>query len=204
MDTQILDIAHISFLELIRAMIQQTGPANTKGALIRLAVQTGDKVPMVDFQSMEAFVETFREGTNPIIQVEGRAKYEGNGLFGLPVCPFAASISAYGSILGKLPDNYAQVVEEYNKDTATTEALKVGSGSGVSPFCSVHQPMRSKVAGKITIGGKPIEVLQLGCKSGKGVKAIAERWIAEGGWTRDEVERILDSNMCCYGIKTGS
>lgn len=61
--------------------------------------------------------------------------------------------------------------------------------------------MRASTAKRITIVGRPIVVRQLGCKSASGQKAVADRWIAEGSWSKERVERALDDNMCCYGIK---
>jgi len=61
--------------------------------------------------------------------------------------------------------------------------------------------MRSAIAERITIGGKKIRVIQLGCKSGAGKKGFAEKWLAESGVSRDVVDKILDTNMCCYSMQ---
>src|SRR5512140_1477569 len=81
------------------------------------------------------------------------------------------------------------------------DQFRVGEGAGVSPFCSVHQPMRSAIAEKITIGGKKIIVYQLGCKSGGGKKGFADKWIAAAGADKAVVDKILDNHMCCYSLK---
>jgi hypothetical protein len=200
-ETKILDIAHISFLDVIRASITQVGAAATKGMLIRNAINAAERIPAVDFESLDAFVASIESADNPITQVEGKAVYKGNGLFGLPACPFATSISDYKSVYGGLPDEYHQITEDFNKKGTVTDKYKVGSGAGVSPFCAVHQPLRSALKGRITIKGKPITIFQLGCKSGTGDKGFAEEWIKETGFTEQEVSAVLDDNMCCYAIK---
>lgn len=204
MEDKILDIAHISFLEMIRAMNEQVGPASTKGTLLRIAVKAGGKLAPADFPSLDAFVNAAGDVTNPVTKIEGKAVHVGDGVFGLPHCPFAASISNFKSVFGSLPETFVQVTNEYNKPTPITDELRVGNGAGVSPFCSVHQPMRAAAGKQITIGGKPIVIYQLGCKSGSGAKGFAERWIAEFGCPKDVVDKVLDTNMCCYGVKVAA
>lgn len=198
---QILDIAHISFLDMIRSTIAQTGPAATKGTLMRNTLTTADRFEPTDFPTLDDFVASIEDVSNPITSVEGKAVHFGNGLFGLPACPFATSISNYKSIFSALPEGYNELTEEYNKPNAMTEKYKVGSGAGVSPFCAVHQPLRSALADKITIGGKSVKIYQLGCKSGSGKSGLAENWISEVGLSPEEVTKVLETNMCCYQIK---
>ena len=198
---KILDIAHVSFLDIIRASIVQLGAAATKGMLIRNAVAAAEKIPEVSFDTLEEFVSSIDTADNPVTRVEGKAVHYGNGLFGLPTCPFASSIGDYKSVYGGLPDDYHKITQDFNKEGPVTGGLKVGHGAGVSPFCAVHQPLRSALKDRIRIGGKPISILQLGCKSGSGEKGLASQWIAETGFSEAEVEKILDENMCCYAIK---
>ncbi len=201
MEEQLIDIAHVGFLELIRSTIATTGAVSAKGTLMRFATKAGEQVSAIDFASIDEFIEAIGTVQNPIAQVEGKAAHVGGGVFGLPRCPFAQSIASFKKLYGALPEVYGEVVIEYNKPGMAADALRVGNGSGVSPFCAVHQPMRASVAGRITIGGKPVTVYQLGCKAASGKKAMAERWIEEGGWSKEVVERTLDTNMCCYGVK---
>ncbi len=197
----ILDIAHISFLELIRNAIAQTGTAATKGNLIRNALAVGKRMKPAAFDSMEAFVASIESVENPITQVEGRAVYIGNGLFGLPKCPFGTSIKNYKSVFTDMPQEFSTISEEYNKPSPITDKHRIGEGAGVSPFCAVHQPLRSVLGGLITIGGKPISIYQLGCKSGAGDKGLAKKWIAETGHSEEEVSKVLDDHMCCYAVQ---
>ncbi len=198
MTEALLDISHISFLDMINGLIAQNGPASAKGSLIRNALTAAERIPGMDFADFEDFVAAIDDGTNPITMVEGKAVHQSGGVFGLPACPFAGSIKNYTQVYDKLPDGYVSFTEEFNKTGVATNSYRVGEGAGVSPFCAVHQPLRSALGRKITIGGKQIQVYQLGCKSGAGKKGFAEKWIKETGVSRDLVDKVLDDNMCCY------
>ncbi|MEN8134992.1 MAG: hypothetical protein ABFS18_05580 [Thermodesulfobacteriota bacterium] len=198
---KVLDIAHISFLDMIKVMITMSGAAAAKGTLIRNAISTAEKISEVDYPSFDEFLAAIENSTNPITQVEGKATHQGEFVFGLENCPFAPSIGNYTEVFEKLPDGYADFTEEFNKPSKVTDTFRVGEGAGVSPFCSVHQPMRSAIAERIKIGGKKIKVYQLGCKAGSGKKGFAEKWLVETGITQDVVDKVLDNHMCCYYVK---
>jgi hypothetical protein len=200
-NTGIIDISQIAFLDMLREMIAMAGPAVTKGTLIRLATKAGKQLKAVAFDSWNEFLAAVETATNPIAVAEGPATHYGNGLFGLKACPFAGAISNYKNTFGALPETYASVTSEFNKPGPGTDSIRVGNGAGVSPFCSVHQPMRATAARQITVGGKPLEAQQLGCKSAAGSLGIAKRWIEEGGWSEDAVRKVLENNMCCYAVK---
>lgn len=197
----VVDIAHISFLEMIKVLIELGGPANAKGALVRNALNTADKIEAKEYADFDEFLESMDDVSNPITMIEGKAVHVGDYVFGLPACPFAASITNYLDIFTELPASYSDFTTEFNKSTQVNRKYHVGEGAGVSPFCAVHQPLRSAFAEKITIGGKKIAIYQLGCKSGSGVKGMAEEWIKETGVSRDLVDKVLETNMCCYQIK---
>ncbi len=196
-----VDIAHISFLDMIKVMITLGGAANAKGTLIRNALNTADKIKGVEYGSFADFLAGMEDASNPITMVEGKAKHIDNFVFGLPACPFASSIANYTRILGALPVSYADFTTEFNKSTQITRKYRVGEGAGVSPFCAVHQPLRSALGDKITIGGKQIAIYQLGCKAGSGKKGFADSWIEETGVAKELVDKVLDTNMCCYYLK---
>jgi len=196
-----VDIAHISFLDMIKLLITLSGPANAKGTLIRNALNTAEKIDATEYADFNAYLSAIEDSTNPITKIEGKAVHSGDFVFGLPACPFAASIKNYLSIFGALPESYADFTAEFNKTTQITNKYHVGEGAGVSPFCAVHQPLRSALGEKIKIGGKNITIYQLGCKSGSGVKGIADKWVEETGVSKDIVDKVLDNNMCCYYLK---
>ncbi len=200
-DGKILDIAHISFLDMIKIMITMSGAASAKGALIRNALKTAEKIKPVEYPSFDDYLAAIEDATNPIAMIEARATHHGNFVFGLKNCPFGPSIRNYVEVFEKLPEGFADFTAEFNKSSNVTDMYRVGEGAGVSPFCSVHQPMRSAFAEKITVGGKKIKVYQLGCKSGSGKKGFAEKWISESGVAKDVVDKILDDHMCCYSIR---
>jgi hypothetical protein len=200
-DENVLDIAHVSFLDMIKVMITLSGVASAKGTLIRNAIKTAERIAEVDYPTFQDYLAAIETAANPITMVEGRATHAGNFIFGLKLCPFAPSIRNYTKVFEKLPDGFADFTAEFNKPSAVTDQFRVGDGAGVSPFCSVHQPMRSAIGEKIRIGGKKIQITQLGCKSGSGKKGLAARWVAESGVAPEVVEKILDSHMCCYALR---
>jgi hypothetical protein len=198
---KVLDIAHISFLDMIKVMITMSGAAAAKGTLIRNAISTAERIREIDYPSFDDFLAAIENSTNPITQIEGKAAHQGEFIFGLENCPFAPSIGNYTEVFEKLPDGYADFTKEFNKPSNVTDKYRVGEGAGVSPFCSVHQPMRSAIAERIKIGGKKIKIYQLGCKAGSGKKGFAEKWLAETGISQGVVDKVLDNHMCCYYVK---
>lgn len=202
MEKKIIDISHVVFMELIRTVISNVGVAAAKGSLVRIAIQAADQVETVDFPSYKDFVSAIENLENPISCLEGKAEYLQNGLFGLPQCPFADLLGNYSSFYGECPKGFEKLSDEFNKQSNITKKLHVGSGAAVGPFCVFHQPMRSQAAAKITIGGQKIDIYQLGCKTSAGKKALADNLIEEfGNNSRDEVDKVLDKYMCCYGVK---
>ncbi len=197
---KILDIAHISFLDMIKVLIAQSGAANAKGVLIRNALNAANMIDEVEFDSLEEFIASIEGASNPIAQIEGRATHLGDSLFGLKFCPFAPSIANYREVFGSLPDGYSDITREFNKPSMVTTRYRIGEGAGVSPFCAVHQSLRSALGDKVKIGRKKVDIYQLGCRSGSGEKGIASRWLNEAGISRHTVEKALDDYMCCYFI----
>jgi hypothetical protein len=200
-EENILDIAHISFLDMIKIMITLSGAASAKGTLIRNALKTSEKIHEIDYATFEEYLAAIENASNPITMIEGKSTHQGNFVFGLQYCPFGPSIKNYNKVFEKLPDGFSDFTFEFNKPSNVTDQYRVGEGAGVSPFCSVHQPMRSAFADKIRIGGKKIQIYQLGCKSGSGKKGFADKWINAAGLSRDIVDKTLDNHMCCYYIK---
>jgi len=195
------DAGHFSFLELIRVLHATAGPAFAKGALVRTGMSAAANTPVIAFDTFDDFVASIEQAGNPISQFEGRARHYGDGLFGLPACPFAKSIQTYTGVTGGLPKEYKEVTDEMNKPSGITAKLRVGQGAAVSPFCAVHQPIRSELGKRIQIGGKELHVTQLGCKSGGGAKGFADPLIEEIGVARETVDKILEENMCCYHVR---
>lgn len=197
----LLDIAHLAFLEMIRDAIKTTGSPAAKGSLVRKAMSIADEVPEVEYASLDEWEKAVKAGEHPIAQVEGLSVRDGN-LFSLPACPFAPSIKTYKSLFNSMPSEYPNLVTEYNKPSKVTEQLRVGYGAGVSPFCAIHQPLRSAIATKrIKVGGKAVKVYQLGCKAGDGTKGLADENIKACGVTREKVSQMLDNAMCVYAVK---
>ncbi len=198
---KVVDISHVVFMELIRTIISTIGVPAAKGSLMRIAINAGEQSEEVEFASFDDFVAAIETLENPIACMEGKAESLGDGLFGLPKCPFASLLSNYTDFYGKAPQGFEAIADEFNKGNPMNKKLRIGSGAGVGPFCVFHQPMRSQAGANIKIGGKKINIFQLGCRTGSGKKAFANEFIEEYGCQYEIVDKALDTYMCCYGVK---
>lgn len=198
--TAILDIAHITLLETIRETVISMGGPATKGTLMRRAIRISEQLPEVEYENMDEWEEAVKAQKHPVTRIEGIAVRDGT-IFTLPQCPFASSINTFTELYEGLPDEYSTIVDEYNKPGKFTEDMMVGHGSGVSPFCALHQPFRSAAGGKIKVGGNDVQIIQLGCKSGTGKKVISTELCEIAGINPEVVEKHLDNGMCVYTVK---
>lgn len=194
------DAGHFAFLELIRVLNSLAGPGATKVSMFQLGTQAAAAVPEQAFATVEAFQQSIKDMDNPIAQFEGEARHYGDGVYGLPVCPFAGAIANYKRIKTDMPEEYKEITESLNQPSLMSEKLRIGQGAAVSPFCGVHQPIRSALGERIKIGGKRLRIYQLGCKSGSGVKGLAYPLIEQAKVNPQLVDKILDENMCCYCV----
>jgi len=197
----IFDLSHIVFMDLIRTLIKTIGVEPAKGHLIRIAINAGEQMQEVTYNSLDEFASSFENLSNPISKIEGQAVHVGNGIFGLKQCPFSPLVKTYAGFYGESPKNFIALTDEFNKESRINKEYHVGTGAAVGPFCVFHQPIRSAIAGRIKIGSKQLEVVQLGCKSGSGAKAFSDAMIALFGTTKDVVDKVLDSYVCCYGVR---
>ena len=198
------DAGHLSFLELIRVVSEVAGAPFAAGALVKTGMGIARKAEVMEFADFDAFLASVEASANSVAHFEGAARYYQNGVFGLPACPFASSVKTYQGFMGELPSEYAAVTENLNRPSPTAAKLRVGHGASVSPFCGVHQSIRSALAERISVGGKPLIVHQLGCKSGAGQRSVAEDFVAEVGVSVELVNAVLDENMCCYCARVAS
>ena len=53
---KILDIAHISFLDMIKIMITLSGAASAKGTLIRNSLKTAERIAEVNYASFQEYL----------------------------------------------------------------------------------------------------------------------------------------------------
>ena len=58
-----LDIAHISFLDMIKVIISMSGPAVAKGTLIRNALNTAGQINEVAYSSFDDFLAAIEDST---------------------------------------------------------------------------------------------------------------------------------------------
>jgi hypothetical protein len=198
------DAGHFSFLQIIKVLTEIAGPAFAQGALIKTGISAAKDVNVIEFATLEDFVSSAERLDNPISAFEGVAVHYGDAIFGLPQCPFAVSIKNYKAVMGELPQEYGEVTKRLNKSSGISEKFRIGEGAAVSPFCGVHQSIRSAYGKKVRIAGHHLNVYQLGCKSGGGKKGLAHRWLDHLQIEEKVVDRILDENMCCYCLRLES
>lgn len=196
-----LDIAHLSLIESIRDMIVNTGTPATKGNLIRSALAIANQIPETNYENMDAWEKALQDHTHPLCIIEQHLTREGN-IFILHKCPFAPAVVHYMHLTPKLPEEYSKVMDEFNKPSKITDDLNMGQGSAASPGCLLHQPMRAGIVKKIRVGGKKVEVVQLGCKLMGDQIAVIKDPGRVPGMTREKVAQYLKDAFCVYAIKT--
>lgn len=199
--TKLVDLSHIVFLDLLHNVVDTAGPKVAKGNLMRIAMNAAHHLEQIDYPSFEAFIEASQNGDSPLARMEGAAVHLGEGVFGLKACPFGQLAGNYREFFEKDASGFEELTREFNSGSRITRECRVGLGAGVGPFCIFHQPMRSQAENKITIGGRPIEIYQLACKSGVGAVGYADALIEEFGSEKFVVEKAMKEYMCCYGVK---
>lgn len=198
---QLVDLSHIVFLDLLHNVVDTAGLKVAKGNLMRIALNASNHLEQTDYSSLEEFIAACDSGDTPLAKMEGAAVHLGDGVFGLKACPFGQLSKNYKEFFDKEASGFTELTEEFNSGSKITRDHRVGLGAGVGPFCIFHQPMRSQAQTKITIGGKPIEIYQLACKSTDGSEGYADALIEEFGCDRAVVEAAMKDYMCCYGVK---
>ena len=201
MSEQQRESSHSSFLAILAALHQTAGASFVKSALIKTGISAARVLPEREFATIEEFIQSIDQLDNPIAQLEGSARHYGNGLFGLPECPFASAMKAQASTGGATGDPFRDITDEMNKPSLLGDELRVGRGAVVSPFCAVHQPIRSAIGERIRVAGRSLSIYQLGCRSPGGSPGLADHWIALTGFDRKLVEQVLVENTCCYCIR---
>ncbi len=199
--TVAIDISHLIFIDLIRNIVETAGTKVAKGNLMRIALNAGSKSGKKDFSTFADFILAIEAGDNPLSRLEGRAVHLGGGLFGLRKCPFSQLVTDYHDYFSTELIGFEQLTDEFNAVSKTAGDYKVGLGAGVGPFCIFHQPMRSQAGGNLSIGGQPLEIFQLACRSASGKTGYAETLIGEFGCAKADVEKAMEAYMCCYGIR---
>ena len=198
--TTIQDITHLALNAALIDAITGMGGIATKGSLMRQAIKIAERIPEVNYTDFGACEAAFNSQNHPISKFEGVPIRDGS-IFILPQCMFAQTINTYLEFNEKLPDEFTKVVKEYNKPNRLTKELMIGQGTGVSPFCVLHQTLRSASGKKVRIDNDQVQVIQLGCKSVDGEKSISDELCWSAGVNRETVDKHLDNGMCVYMIK---
>ncbi len=192
------DPLHVVKLAMMEVMenSKDKSPEEIQLQLLERAVRVAKMVPSVNYKDLNEWELAVRERRNPLYKIEGESIRIHGNIFYLPKCPFAHFKNTFPR------EVVLKLLEEFNKSSKITEELKVGAGSGVGPFCPIHQPLRAIVGRKIKVGNKNVMIYQLGCKSAvTGKKNISKRLVDEFGIDEDTIDKLLDRGMCVYGVK---
>lgn len=184
-------ISALCFIEGTERIIRISGVEVAKGWLCDIGINLGEKMcRREEFSSFSEFIKRVKEGQTNIAKINGPIQVK-EGIFLLKVCPFAAAIKFYRNRIKKFAKEYKEIVDSYNR-----------SGGAITPFCLVHQPFR-KYAGKtILMDGKPLEILQLACKSVINKKVFyAEKNLNKLKISKKKIKRLLKDYYCAYYIK---
>jgi hypothetical protein len=163
------------FLFLLQSNIETLGVEKAKAQLI----QIGEHIA-------ESMVKRF-----PADSLSAKEITE-DAIFLLERCPFEEPIHAYLEIEGEMASSLVEITKKYNEGEAS---------SATSPYCIIHQAIRHALSNKMKIGGKPCELLQLGCKGGKGMVSMVPTNIKSVALTVEGVVSRLKTTACAYAVR---
>ena len=196
-----LDIAHIFFLELLRDFKNNLGVPLATRQLLRKTVSLAQNLPRIDFPNKNIFWEAIRKEETNLHLWEDKLEICKNNIIAAPKCTFRNAIDNYLKLWGGMPTEYAEITEEFNKTSTISSILKIGQGSACSPFCLIHQALRSIAVKKIYIASEPLNLVMLGSKLSNVDLAISYEYLAEEGIKPAHIKTLLQKNICCFLIK---
>lgn len=151
------------------------------------------ELELKDYEGMEWFFEEHDKGDSPFDVLEGKADREGNVLV-LKDCPMTRMLKSV-MIDGKLPEFYQKIVDKY------TEIYK-SKGAILHPFCIVHQVIRATVGEHIKVGGKPVKVYQVACRSMTSGKVVyAKEGTDRVEMSKEDIDEKIEGKACMYLLK---
>lgn len=143
-----------------------------------------------DYESIEAFLEDHAKGGSPFVVLEGEADRDGN-IVVLRNCPMTAILSSV-MVDGKLPEFYQNIVDKYT-------AIHKTKGAILHPFCIVHQVIRETVGEHVKVGGKPMKVSQVACRSVNSGKVVyATEGTKKVAMEKPEIDKKIKGKACMY------
>ncbi len=181
-------------LHLLQTITELMGPEMAKGTLERVGEVIAEKL-LQKFGTDSLHISDLKELTknaNPLKFFDDTLDTQGDKLFVIEKCPFIREIKDFLEINKEIPPLLSEIVEIYNRE---------GKGYAVSPFCIIHQTLRSKLASEIKITGRDVEFLQLGCKALSGKIKLADQNIKKIGSSDVAVQDFLKSKICCFSIQ---
>ncbi len=196
-----IDIIYVFFLELLCDLKNNLGAPLAVRQLVRRAIAFSENLPRQDFQDKNFFWKALEEGDTILNLFEDKFEKQENNIITTPACPNENFIKNYFNLWKGIPNEYNEIMEEFNKPSTINKKLKIGCGSASNPFCVLYQPLRSIAISKISISGKPIEMVTLGCKSFDEKDFIAYEYLAEEGIEPRIVQPLLKNTNCVFLLK---
>ena len=150
-------------------------------------------IQVKDYDTMEQFIEDHRKGKSPFDLLEGLSDRIDDVMV-LKQCPMTGLLKAL-STDGKLPDFYQQIVDKF-------VSMHKNKGAILHPFCIVHQVIRAAIGEHVKIGGKPVRVYQIACRSMSSGKVVfANEGTTKVALSEDDILKKIDGKACMYLLK---
>ncbi len=194
MSTQSDKTLNIFSLYLLQTITELMGPEMAKGSLERVGEAIAEKL-LQKFGSDSLHVADLKDlakTQNPLKFFDDTLEAKGDQVYVIERCPFIREVRDFLEVNKEMPPLLSEIVEIYNRE---------GLGYAVSPFCIIHQTLRTRLVRDIKAGGKDVEFLQLGCKALSGKLKLADQNIKKVGSSDATVQDFLKNRSCCYGIK---
>lgn len=182
------------FMCLLHSVAEMMGPEMAKGILERNGQNVADALinkfgeESLNVPDLESLVNT----KNPLNFFDDTLGISDGKLFILEKCPFLNVLLDFLDLHDGMTEVMNAITKSYNAD---------GNGYAVSPFCVVHQTFRSEIAKHIKVNGKPVELMQLGCRAYSGKIEFAKPNLDKLGMDEATVDSNLKDKSCMYTIK---
>lgn len=195
-----LDVALFS---LATDMAQKSGVEAVRDYWTRVGATYAQRIGTESFVGWPAFnIATKERRTSLTVESEVRVltdmaikDTEGNVIgyvYAVLECPMLAAYGRWMSILGQaIPPVDQQITQHYNQSVRD---------SAVNNFCPCHQMFREEAAHALTIGGNPLECLQLANKSRMGTMKILQSSLEILDLEEKYITSLLREAQCVYAL----
>lgn len=150
----------------------------------------GQSFPEEHYVDEKEFFSAIEKGEAGISKLESNPIHQGKDIYATEECPFKATVN---ELHERNRESFAALTEKYRKNYPDRAI--------VHPFCASHQNVRKLILEKTHIGGKPIHIETLVCRS----KTLGDirydaRAIGLSGLDECRAEKLLGNNACLYRL----